>query len=48
LDGIYVLRTNVAGEQLDDEQTVLAYIRLATVERARAHVFLAMLAYYVE
>ena len=70
LDGIYVLRTNVASEQLDREQTVLAYKRLATVERAfrslksvdlnvrpihhrlpervRAHVFLAMLAYYVE
>jgi len=70
LDGIYVLRTNVSVEQLDREQTVLAYKRLATVERAfrslksvdlnvrpihhrlpdrvRAHVFLAMLAYYVE
>ena len=70
LDGIYVLRTNVATEQLDHEQTVLAYKRLATIERAfrslksvdlkvrpihhrlpervRAHVFLAMLAYYVE
>jgi transposase len=70
LDGIYVLRTNVAVEQLDREQTVLAYKRLARVERAfrslksvdlnvrpihhrlpdrvRAHVFLAMLAYYVE
>jgi hypothetical protein len=70
LDGIYVLRTNVSVEQLDRQQTVLAYKRLATVERAfrslksvdlnvrpihhrlpdrvRAHVFLAMLAYYVE
>ena len=70
LDGIYVLRTNVTTGQLDREQTVLAYKRLATVERAfralksvdlnvrpihhrlpervRAHVFLAMLAYYVE
>jgi transposase len=70
LDGIYILRTNVSVEQLDREQTVLAYKRLATVERAfrslksvdlhvrpihhrlpdrvRAHVFLAMLAYYVE
>ncbi len=70
LDGIYVLRTNVSAGQLDREQTVLAYKRLATVERAfralksvdlnvrpihhrlpdrvRAHVFLAMLAYYVE
>jgi Transposase DDE domain len=65
-----VLRTNVTVEQLDREQTVLAYKRLATVERAfrslksvdlnvrpihhrlpervRAHVFLVMLAYYVE
>jgi transposase len=70
LDGIYVLRTNVPTERLDRDQTVLAYKRLATVERAfrslksvdlnvrpihhrlpsrvRAHVFLTMLAYYVE
>ena len=70
LDGIYVLRTSVAEQFLDTEQTVLAYKRLAVVERAfrslksvdlnvrpiyhrapdrvRAHVFLAMLAYYVE
>jgi hypothetical protein len=70
LDGIYVLRTSVAKQFLDTEQTVLAYKRLAAVERAfrslksvdlnvrpiyhrapdrvRAHVFLAMLAYYVE
>jgi transposase len=70
LDGIYVLRTNVRSEQLDREQTVLAYKQLATLERAfrsvksvdlnvrpihhrlpdrvRAHVFLVMLAYYVE
>jgi len=34
VEGIYVLRTNVASEQLDHEQTVLAYKRLATVERA--------------
>jgi transposase len=69
-DGIYVLRTNVPTERLDRDQTVLAYKRLATVERAfrslksvdlnvrpihhrlpsrvRAHVFLTMLAYYVE
>ena len=33
-DGIYVLRTNVPSERLDREQTVLAYKRLATVERA--------------
>lgn len=70
LDGIYVLRTSVAAQFLDTEQTVLAYKRLAAVERAfrslksvdlnvrpiyhrapdrvRAHIFLAMLAYYVE
>ena len=70
LDGIYVLRTSVAEQCLDNEQTVLAYKRLASVERAfrslksvdlhvrpiyhrasdrvRAHVLLAMLAYYVE
>ena len=70
LDGLYVLRTNVAADQLSDIQTVLAYKRLAHVERAfrsmktvdlhvrpiyhfsesrvRAHVFLCMLAYYVE
>jgi transposase len=70
LDGIYVLRTNVPAERLDRDQTVLAYKRLAKVERAfrsmksvdlqvrpihhrlpdrvRAHVFIAMLAYYVE
>ena len=34
LDGIYVLRTNVRSEQLDREQTVLAYKQLATLERA--------------
>jgi len=34
LDGIYVLRTCVAGEFLDAAQTVRAYKRLATVERA--------------
>jgi len=70
LDGIYVLRTSVAEQLLDSDQAVLAYKRLAVVERAfrslksvdlnvrpiyhwtpdrvRAHVFLAMLAYYVE
>lgn len=70
LDGIYVLRTNVPAERLDRDQTVLAYKRLALVERAfrslksvdlhvrpihhhlpdrvRAHVLIAMLAYYVE
>jgi hypothetical protein len=70
LDGIYVLRTSVDERFLDTQQTVLAYKRLASVERAfrslksvdlnvrpiyhrapdrvRAHVFLAMLSYYVE
>jgi hypothetical protein len=70
LDGIYVLRTSVSEQFLDTPQTVLAYKRLAAVERAfrslksvdlkvrpiyhrapdrvRAHVFLALLAYYVE
>ena len=70
LDGLYVLRTNVAHEQLSDTQTVLAYKSLAQVERAfrsmktvdlhvrpiyhwnesrvRAHVFLCLLAFYVE
>ena len=70
LDGIYVLRTTVPEQHLDSEQTVLAYKRLAAVERAfrslksvdlnvrpihhrlpdrvRAHVFAAMLSYYVE
>jgi len=70
LDGVYVLRTCVSEQFLNSEQTVLAYKRLAVVERAfrslksvdlavrpiyhrvpnrvRAHVFLAMLSYYVE
>src|SRR5437660_8130919 len=33
LDGVYVLRTSVAREHFDAEQTVLAYKRLAGVER---------------
>lgn len=70
LDGLYVIRTDVPGESLSDEQAVLTYKGLAKVERAfrcmksvtlkmrpihhrteervRAHVFLCMLAYYVE
>ena len=70
LDGIYVIRTSVPKEALDDEKAVLAYKQLAHVERAfrtlksvdlqvrpiyhhlekrvRAHLFLCMLAYYVE
>jgi len=34
LDGLYVLRTSVAKEQLDSEETVVAYKRLSRVERA--------------
>ena len=70
LDGIYVIRTNVAPEQMDAQQAVAAYKGLSVAERAfrscksvdlkvrpiyhhledrvRAHVFLCMLAYYVE
>ncbi|HEY6353659.1 MAG TPA: IS1634 family transposase [Burkholderiaceae bacterium] len=70
LDGLYVIRTNVAAAQLDANAAVAAYKSLAHVERAfrsmktvdlhvrpvfhysaqrvRAHVFLCMLAYYVE
>lgn len=70
LDGIYVIRTSVAQEQLGAEEVVRAYKGLSVVERAfrsikrvdlqvrpiyhylaervRAHVFLCMLAYYLE
>ncbi len=70
LDGIYVIRTNVALTTLSPADAVLSYKRLAHVERAfrclktvdiklrpihhhladrvRAHVFICMLAYYVE
>lgn len=70
LDGIYVIRTSLSPEVLGSHETVRAYKRLSTVERAfrslktvdlkvrpinhrkadrvRAHVFLCMLAYYVE
>jgi hypothetical protein len=70
LDGLYVIRTSMAAEQLDGAAAVAAYKSLAQVERAfrsmktvdlnvrpvfhynearvRAHVFLCMLAYYVE
>ncbi|MFC1526267.1 IS1634 family transposase [Candidatus Latescibacterota bacterium] len=34
LDGIYVVRTDVAAEELDAEQTVTAYKSLSAVERA--------------
>jgi transposase len=69
-DGLYVVRTSLAAEALDDAQTVRSYKSLARVERAfrciktvdlhvrpvyhwlegrvRAHVFLCMLAYYLE
>ncbi len=70
LDGIYVIRTNVALATLSPADVVLSYKRLTHVERAfrclktvdlklrpihhhladrvRAHVFICMLAYYVE
>lgn len=70
LDGLYVVRTSLAAEQMTAEEVVGAYKRLSQVERAfraykgvdlkvrpiyhwradrvRAHVFLCMLAYYVE
>ena len=69
-DGIYVVRTSLPAEMLDDDATVRSYKSLALVERAfrciktvdlqvrpvhhwladrvRAHVFLCMLAYYLE
>lgn len=70
LDGLYVIRTRIPKDALGTDDAVLAYKRLAQVERAfrsmktvdlkvrpihhrlpervRAHVFLCMLAYYVE
>jgi len=70
LDGIYVLRTSVAGKRLDAADVVRAYKQLKEVERdfrvlksreleirpihhrlekrVRAHVFLCMLALYLE
>jgi hypothetical protein len=69
-DGVYVVRTSLPAEALDDAATVRSYKSLALVERAfrciktvdlqvrpvhhwlanrvRAHVFLCMLAYYLE
>ncbi len=69
-DGIYVVRTSLPAEKLNDTNTVRSYKLLSLVERAfrciktvdlhvrpvyhwleervRAHVFLCMLAYYVE
>ena len=70
LDGLYIIRTSVAAEQMDAAECVRNYKALANVERAfrslktidlkvrpihhrtadrvRAHIFLCMLAYYVE
>ncbi len=70
LDGLYVIRTSLAADEIDGGAAVAAYKSLAQVERAfrsmktldlnvrpvfvyseqrvRAHVFLCMLAYYVE
>ena len=70
LDGLYVIRTNLAAESMDAGELVASYKSLARVERAfrslkavdlqvrpvfhwraprvRAHLFLCMLAYYVE
>jgi hypothetical protein len=70
LDGLYVLRTNVADQKMDHEEIVRSYKRLCQIERAfrsiktvdlqvrpinhrlaqrvRAHVFICMLAYYLE
>ena len=70
LDGLYIVRTNLAATELDAEETVQAYKGLSVVERAfrsyktvdlkvrpiyhyaadrvRAHVFICMLAYYLE
>jgi hypothetical protein len=70
LDGLYVLRTDVAKPAMSAEETVRSYKALIAVERAfrtlksvdlkvrpihhrldtrvRAHIFLCMLAYYVE
>ena len=69
-DGVYVVRTSLSAEALDDSGTVRSYKSLSQVERAfrciktvdlqvrpiyhrladrvRAHVFLCMLAYYLE
>jgi hypothetical protein len=70
LDGLYVIRTNVAATDMSAEAAVLNYKKLAEVERAfrtlkgidlhvrpirhrlegrvKAHIFLSMLAYYVQ
>lgn len=70
LDGIYVIRSSVSEQRMDDADTVRSYKSLSQVERAfrtlkslelqvrpihhrleprvRAHIFLCMLAYYVQ
>lgn len=70
LDGIYIVRTSLAKEQMDANDTVRGYKQLSQAERAfrsfktvdlmvrpihhrledrvRAHIFLCMLAYYVQ
>ncbi len=70
LDGLYVIRSSVSEQRLDDDATVRSYKQLSQVERAfrtlksldlqvrpihhrleprvRAHIFLCMLAYYVQ
>jgi len=70
LDGIYIVRTSLAKERMDANETVRSYKQLSQVERAfrsfktvdlmvrpihhrleervRAHIFLCMLAYYVQ
>lgn len=70
LDGLYIIRTSVAAEQMEAAECVRRYKSLAQVERAfhtlkgvdlkirpihhrlaervRAHIFLCLLAYYVE
>ena len=70
LDGIYIVRTSLAKETMDADETVRSYKLLSQIERAfrsfktvdlmvrpirhrledrvRAHIFLCMLAYYVQ
>ena len=59
LDGLYIIRTSVKAERMDAPTFVRTYKSLAQVERAfrslktmdlkvRPHIFLCMLAYYVE
>jgi len=70
LDGIYVIRTSVAAEEMGSAEAVRSYKKLSQVERAfrtikttdllvrpihhrddervRSHIFVCMLAYYVE